>query len=799
MAGAKYDQTEAVAEISNLLRNNVIILSSYGVVMEKAAFFIYLFVLAVSPVLFGAVHTWVYTMVFVLIIVANLLLIRESIVKTSHGVYAYCFPKTGMIPLFVFFMVLLVLQMTPLPEALLFKISPEAKVVEGYAAPAAGLAVGTAMKEQWLTLAPYVYPVRMSLIRWVVYGLFFFGLVRTLNSRKRIKTVVLLILCLATVESLYGIIETYSGSERMLWAKKPYYIGDVTGTYDNRNHFAGLMAMGIILAAAYAGAFAIRGQSKARRSSRKVDRKDRLKEKILVFFSSEGFFTRRFLIIFSGAVMGVGLVLSRSRGGIIATTVALLFMGLFFVFRKDLRRKGAIILGLFLLMSGYSLTVGLDKTVERFKKFDLAYQDRALVTQNSLKMFDDYRVAGVGVGNFKYAYPRYQDPKHVRQSMIYSHNDWVQLLAEAGVAGLILMLAGIGYYLYPVVRKCLARRSAFAVCLGVASLAALVATAIHAWSDFNLRIPANFMILTAVLAIGFCALHLEEGRHRDTMTYGFYSLPLWRGGVVVLGALVLLMLWAGIWSIRHFVGDANCPLGMNPTLNLDQLPAEDRIRQAITWDGGNASYHYKLALVLIKKEDQETQRQAQMPGGDEKEKAMSRDENQAAVISALEGAIRLNPLDAEYHVRLAWEYTHLWYRPDYMQKWMPGADKSMERAARLAGDWAENPHLHLDMGNYWVMRSRSLSPEDPTSEIAWTKALWHYNKALSVTSGRTVSDDKDVIAAKEAAVSNSKTISTSNDKAVKDVEAAKEEIALFVKDFYPDEARIKEAIGEVKE
>ncbi|MCX5829794.1 MAG: O-antigen ligase family protein [Deltaproteobacteria bacterium] len=757
--------------------------------MEKAAFIIYLFVLAVSPVLFGAVHTWVYTIVFVLIIIANLLLIKEGIVKTSHGVYAYCLPKTGMIPLFVFFMVLLVLQMTPLPEALLFKISPEAKVVEGYAAPAAGLAGGTAMKEQWLTLAPYVYPVRMSLIRWVIYGLFFFGLVRTLNSRKRIKTMVLLILCVATVESLYGIIETYSGSERMLWAKKLYYIGDVTGTYDNRNHFAGLMAMGIILAAAYAGAFAIRGQGKARRSSRK----DGLKEKILVFFSSEGFFTRRFLIIFSGAVMGVGLVLSRSRGGIIATTVALLFMGLFFVFRKDLRRKGAIILGLFLLMSGYSLAVGLDKTVERFKKFDLAYQDRALVTHNSLKMFDDYRMAGVGVGNFKYAYPRYQDPKHVRQSMIFSHNDWVQLLAEAGVVGLILMLAGIGYYLYPVVRKCLARRSAFAVCLGVASLAALVATAIHAWSDFNLRIPANFMILTAVLAIGFCALHLEEGRHHDTMTYGFHSFPLWRGGVVVLGSLVLLMLWAGIWSVRHFIGDANCPLGMNPTLNLDQLPPEDRIRQAITWDGGNASYHYKLAMVLIGKEDQEAQRQTQTPGGDEKEKALSRDENQVAVIKALEGAIRLNPLDAEYHVRLAWEYTHLWYRPDYTEKWMPAADKSMERAAHLAGDWAENPHLHLDMGNYWVMRSRSLSPEDPKSETAWTKALWHYHKALAVTSGKTASDDNAV---RGEAVNSGKTISTVNDKVVKDVEAAKEEITRFVKNFYPDETKIKEAIGE---
>lgn len=383
--------------------------------------------------------------------------------------------------------------------------------------------------------------------------------------------------------------------------------------------------------------------------------------------------------------------------------------------------------------------------------------------------------------------------------MIYSHNDWVQFLAEAGIAGLVLMLAGMGYYLYPVVRKSLARRSAFAVCLGVAPLAALAAMAIHSWSDFNLRIPANFMTLTAVLAIGFCALHLEEGRHRDTMTYGYHFLPLWRGGVIVIGALVMMMLWAGIWSVRHFIAEAYCPVQANPTLNLELLPSEDRIRQAIIWDDGNASYHYKLAMALIKKEDQEAQRRTQAAAVDERERAMSRDENQTAIIKALEGAIRLNPLDAEYHVRLAWEYTHLWYRPDYMQKWMPAADKSMERAAHVAGDWAENPHLHLDMGNYWVMRSRSLSPEDPASESAWTRALWHYHKALAVTSGRTTSEDNDGNAAKEAAVTSgsnadaAKPISASNKKAVKD---AKEEIARFVKDFYPDEEKIKEALGE---
>ena len=42
----------------------------------------------------------------------------------------------------------------------------------------------------WHSLAVYGYPMRMSLVRWVVYGCFFFGLIATLKSRRRINVTV---------------------------------------------------------------------------------------------------------------------------------------------------------------------------------------------------------------------------------------------------------------------------------------------------------------------------------------------------------------------------------------------------------------------------------------------------------------------------------------------------------------------------------------------------------------------------------------------------------------------------------
>ena len=72
--------------------------------MERTAFVLYLLVLVISPLLFGAVHTWAYTLVFMAVLTASLLLIKSGIVK-KDGLYVLRWAKTGMIPLFIFFVI----------------------------------------------------------------------------------------------------------------------------------------------------------------------------------------------------------------------------------------------------------------------------------------------------------------------------------------------------------------------------------------------------------------------------------------------------------------------------------------------------------------------------------------------------------------------------------------------------------------------------------------------------------------------------------------------------------------------
>ena len=65
-------------------------------------------------------------------------------------------------------------------------------------------------------------------------------------------------------------------------------------------------------------------------------------------------------------------------------------------------------------------------------------------------------------------------------------------------------------------------------------------------------------------------------------------------------------------------------------------------------------------------------------------------------------------------------------------KWIKAADVSMERAAYFVKK--SNPYQHILLGDYWVMRTKMMSPADTEWEVFWSKARWHYRKNLSLES-----------------------------------------------------------------
>ncbi len=432
-------------------------------------------------------------------------------------------------------------------------------------------------------------------------------------------------------------------------------------------------------------------------------------------------------------------------------------MGFLFLVRKKHRRKGFVVSFLFVITCVYALQIGVDYPLERFKDLDVSFKERLRHTRKTLEVYEDYNLTGVGVGNFQYVYPKYQAAEDKNYYFMHAHNDWVQFAAEAGIIGFGLLLIGMFYYIYCIIKIWARRNDPFAVCLGLVPLAVMAAMAVHSYSDFNLHIPANSMVFAAILAIGFSALHLK-GHQRDKVHYQYRILSLNPKGVLSLLLFAGLIIWAGVWTMRHFVAEAYCNTVINSTLNREQNPELKDIKAAIAWDGRNAGYWYKLALGLIKKRDQVLRIE------DAKLKEPELREIQMEIVKTLEQAARLNPFAVEYHQQLGWEYARMWQEPDFGSKWFPAADISMERTAYFAGE--KSPFLHIKLGHYWVMRSKVMAPVFTKWKPAWTKAGWHYQKALELES-----DNKRLR------------------------KRMMQDITRRVRMFYPDEGFVKDALG----
>ena len=105
--------------------------------LEKTAFIVYLIIIVLCPLLFGAVHTYAYTIMILGILFANLLLLKNNIQRDpKSGRYLFDpYPLDLSIIFFILFC-LLVIQVIPLPEAILKLLSPEAFVVGQKSIPA---------------------------------------------------------------------------------------------------------------------------------------------------------------------------------------------------------------------------------------------------------------------------------------------------------------------------------------------------------------------------------------------------------------------------------------------------------------------------------------------------------------------------------------------------------------------------------------------------------------------------------------------------------------------------------------
>ena len=673
---------------------------------------LYLSALASGVAFFGAVHSYAFSIVFLLVLGATVAVLpgqlerdyrrRQLMIRLPAGPWAL---------LFVVLSGVLFLQILPLPASWVSLLSPKSYALQQAAAQFA--LVADVKETAFMTIAPYPFPVRQSLVRLLVYSFFFFGLLLSMPTRKRVMTAVVVLTCVALGDLIYGMIETYGGHNHIFWYAKRN--GDLNGTYINRNHFAGLLELVFPLTAV-----AVLALGRGRRHSR-LSWKERFKQLI----ENEQLYSRQTMLFFCAVLLGMGLLLSASRGGIIAGGAGLLTAGILLSGRRSTRKSGRIFLVLFLITTIYGLGSGLDRTIARFMHLERGMVERTRFARHTMDLAADYPLTGIGVGLFKYGYPAYQSELDKNYYIDFAHNDWAQFLAETGWTGMGLFVCCLAAAIVSHLRWWKRRHDRFAVALGTAGPAALAAMGVHSWTDFNLHIPANFMVLAAIVALSTAALANRKRRAAERFEPPLVRLPMVGAGGIILLLVLLVIGWTGHRVIASMYAETCCNTMHNSTLHRERYPSREMIDKAITHDPANAAYFYRLAEVRIRERDQA------MAGvvDPETERLLKK-----KVTDALERTVQRNPLDGRIWVRLGWEYTFFWQDPDYHQKWLPMADRAMDLAVQQAG--RKYASLHEEVGNYWVMRSRQADPATERWEQCLTKAGHQYLEVLSSLRGR---------------------------------------------------------------
>jgi len=376
------------------------------------------------------------------------------------------------------------------------------------------------------------YVARMEMIQVLMYAFLFFAIVNNLYRQEVAQIIGFTLIFLAMAISAFAIYQFFKHSNRV-WVFTSPYVGRASGTYISPNNLAGFLEMLLPLATAYV----LAGRMKP---------------------------VTRILLGYAALVMAAGLTVTFSRGGWTAAAIGLLaVLGILAGYRNH--RIPALLLLVVCIGGGAWFTkIYLAKT--------LAYISRVEGTVNSGQIALDYRRDmwmaagqmwlghfwwGVGPAHYNYRFREYRSA-HVQLQPDRAHNDYLNLLADWGTAGGIIVLAGMAAFAAGLwetrkhvkrTERDLGRRGTsnrFAFFLGAS--AGLLALAAHSVVDFNLHVPAN-----AILGVTLLALLTSNVRFATERYWFSARLPVKMLATIVLAGGIGYLGWQGLRRGNEYV------------------------------------------------------------------------------------------------------------------------------------------------------------------------------------------------------------------------------------------------------
>jgi O-antigen ligase len=362
------------------------------------------------------------------------------------------------------------------------------------------------------------YVARQELIHILVYAFLFLAVLNNLYRQEATQIIACALVFLAMAISFYAIYQFLTHSTRV-WNYHVRADLGASGTYISRNHLGGFLEMLLPLGLAYTLT-------------------SRLKPVVKVFLG------------YASLVILVGIAVTVSRGAYASTGLAMiLFFGVLLLHR-NYRLPSLVLLVTLLAAGAYFLPRSFPVWTRFTRTFAQAGQietdTRFVLWRAAVQVWHENVWWGVGPGHYDYRFRQYR-PVEIQQRPGWAHNDYLNALAEWGVAGTALVasawvLLGLGVVkAWPFVRGSIrdlgtnrgSNKFAFVIG-GSIGLAAILA---HSVVDFNMHIPANAILAIALMALLTSHLRFATERYWVAVrTWGRLTASLiLLAGVVYLG------------------------------------------------------------------------------------------------------------------------------------------------------------------------------------------------------------------------------------------------------------------------
>ena len=318
----------------------------------------------------------------------------------------------------------------------------------------------------WNTISADPYQTRFFALQMLALTACLALFYRYANTGHRVRVLIYTILAVAIASAVFGILRhtTQHQIGFVLPLLKP---NQGYGQFINKNHFAYLMEMAFGLGLG----LAITGGVK--------------RERLLIYFA---------LLL----PIWTALVLSNSRGGILAMLVQIVVATLFLMSRQSVALKAVLIIVLVAGILFGTLWVGGDRLASNLEAATNEFSTtRAGASRNeiwraTLKMFAAHPILGVGLGGYWIGITAYHDASGLMTPQ-EAHNDYLELLSSGGVIGFAI---GV-WFVVAVVRA--ARQNMSIGRLG--AILGLVGVAAHSLVDFGLHILVNAIVFLALIMI----------------------------------------------------------------------------------------------------------------------------------------------------------------------------------------------------------------------------------------------------------------------------------------------------------